>query len=168
MARLIPVGIYNNELFIAEEEWNEKAQNFEPHRGIDNMIILSVIRPVMVPQLENYHDPDYMADYLKDIWIETVRHGNYTESLETFVKQCMNEEDDGDERYVGKDESDCDVFDYDEALRDLCDKFIQYREEEEVGTWESAGSYLPDGHFELILDKEIAQEIHQYIDNKKQ
>lgn len=168
MTTKIPVGIYDNELFMAETEWNEEKQKYDVHRGIDNIPVLSVIRPVMISQLENFHDPNYMAGYIKDLWRQAVAHGSCECSLTDFVQQCMNEEDDGDERFVGKDESDCDIFECDEELRLLCDKFVEYHENEEVGTWESAGAYSPDGHFELILEKEIAQEVHSYIDNKKQ
>lgn len=153
----IPVGIYNGELFMVEEDKRKR---------IDGIYIFDVIRPVSKEHLEAMHEPSEVKEQIRDIWQCLVQDGKTELGLNEFVEQAMSEEDDGDERFVGKDDSFCDIFDYNEKLRDFCDKYINFTQDIEVGTWEASGCFKPEGHFDLVFNKEIAEEFYEQLKEK--
>lgn len=154
------VGFYKGELYISE---NGNVNSFD------------VIRPVSAELLEQLHDLDYWKENYRYWWIDAVRAGKTDESLEEFFQSLMDEEDNGCEEFIGKDSSDCDVFDYDDKLRKKCDAYIEKLTGKAVGTWESGGFYSPmkretgpDGEykatyqrFDKVLDKKLAQKYYE-------
>ena len=152
------VGIYKGEVFIAEDG------------NVNNGF--GVIRPVSAEMLEQLHDISYWMENYRDWWADAARAGRTDDSLEEYFDKLMEEEDNGDEEFIGKDSSDCDVFDYNPGLRKRVDAYIKRTMKIEVGTWECAGYYTPhkdkldkDGNrdgviyqrFDKVLDNELAQ-----------
>lgn len=135
----IPVGIYNNEVFIAKVEDGKFAKDYfgNPHFN-------GVIRPVSSDMLETLRNPDERRDEYKDFWKQAVQAGATEESFDEWLEEVWDEEMDEDdpESFPGKDESDCEYLT--EDFRKEADDFLLENEGFEVGTWESAGSYSPN------------------------
>ena len=135
----IPVGIYNNEVFIAKVEDGKFAKDYygDPHFS-------GVIRPVSSDMLETLRNPDERRDEYKDFWKQAVQAGATEESFDEWLEEVWDEEMDEDdpESFPGKDESDCEYLT--EDFRKEADNFLLEHEDFEVGTWESAGSYSPN------------------------
>ena len=135
----IPVGIYKNEVFIANVEDGKFAKDYfgNPHFS-------GVIRPVTTDQLEDFRDPDEFREDYKDRWKEAVNADATEDSFDDWFDMVWNEDYDEDdpEDYPGKDDSDCEYLT--EDFRKEADNFLLEHEDIEVGTWESAGSYSPN------------------------
>ena len=154
------VGIFGGELYISSN--GERVDTFD------------VIRPVSVEMLEQLHDIEYWKENERDLWIEAERSGRTDESLKEYFNRLMEDEDNGDEEFVGQDDSFCDIFDYDNGeLRKKCDAFIKEHEGYEVGTWEASGFFSPDSFnkdfkkFDLVLDKNLAKKYYDYLKQKR-
>lgn len=129
------IGIYNKEIFI------EKENNW------------GVLRLVDVDTLDSLHTADGLIEFgWGDIWKESVHNDWTILGLYEWLEGLINEEDDGDERFVGKDASYLDELTDEE--RKIADQYIYDTYGIEVGTWECGGFYPPDGEFEIILRDE--------------
>lgn len=126
----VPVGIFNNEIFIAKIEDGE----FKQFSG--------VLRPVSVEQLENLRDSDYRRDEYRDFWKQAVAADATEDSFEDWLDEVWTEEfdEDDEEDFPGKDSSDLEYLS--EEDRQKADWFLGTRGIE-VGTWECAGLYSP-------------------------
>lgn len=151
------VGIYGREVYISE---NGNVEQF------------SVIRPVSQELLEELHDVEYWKKNYRYWWVDAAKEGRTDDSLEDFFQKMIDEEDNGDDVYIGKDNSDCEVLELDDELRAKCDRFILETTGMEVGTWEAAGCYSPMKwgeativdrfiRFDLVLDEELARKYYE-------
>ncbi len=133
MVKNVPVGIYNNEIFIARIEDGVMASSFD------------VIRPVSVESLEYLRDRYKREDEYKDFWKQAVAADRTEESFSDWFDSVWDEEyDESDEEdFPGKDNSDVDLISEEERAE--ADNFLKTKGIE-VGTWESSGWYSP-GNF---------------------
>ena len=145
---LQPIGIYNQELYVAENDFN----------GTQNMC---VVRYITKDDLEYRRSYTGTREFVEDIWREDVYNNGVTCSLDEYVEIVMNNEIIDDEYFVGKDDSWCNVFDYHDNLRTLVDKFILDEYGEEVGTWEASGCYTPKAKFDFVIDEKLAEEYYK-------
>lgn len=141
---LQPIGIYNGELYLAENDFN----------GTQNMCVL---RYITKDDLEYKRSYTGTRECVEEIWREQVYNGDETCSLDEYVEMVMNDEIIDDEDFVGKDDSWCEVFEDYEILRELVDKFILDECGEEVGTWEASGCYTPNAKFDFVIIKKLAE-----------
>lgn len=134
----IPVGIYENEVFIAKVKDGKMARAYN-----GDLYFCDVLRPVSTDMLETLRDPDSRRDEYKDLWKEAVHAGTTEAGLDDWLEEVWEEEmDEGDpESYPGKDDSGCKYLT--EDFRKEADDFLLKHEDIEVGTWESSGSYNP-------------------------
>jgi hypothetical protein len=135
----IPVGIYKNEIFIAEVKDGKFTKNYYGDPRFSG-----VLRPVSSDMLETLRNPDERRGEYKDLWKQAVQAGSTEDSFEDWLEEVWSEEMDEDdpESFPGKDDSDCEYLT--EDFRKEADDFLLEHENIEVGTWESAGSYSPD------------------------
>lgn len=145
---LQPIGIYNGELYLAENDFN----------GTQNMCVL---RYITKDDLEYKRSYTGTRECVEEIWREQVYIGDETCSLDEYVEQVLNYDVCGDEDYVGKDSSWCEVFDYHENLRKMVDDYILQEYDDEVGTWEASGCYTPKAKFDLVIDEKLAEEYYK-------
>ena len=148
------VGIYNGEIYISDD--GKKVSQF------------SVIRPVSAELLNELHTIQFWMDNYRYWWVDAAKAGTTDLSLEDWFTNLMDEDDDGEEEFIGKDGSDCHIFDLYDGLRERCDRFIKKSRGVDVGTWECAGSYCPRDwstnapkKFDLVLDEELAGEYYK-------
>ena len=142
---LQPIGIYNGELFLKE----------------DNHSNMCVLRYVEQSDLAYRQSFSGTREFVEDIWREDVYNNGVTCSLDEYVEMVMNNEIIDDEDFVGKDDSWCEVFEDYETLRELVDKFILDEYGEEVGTWEASGCYTPKAKFDFVIDEKLAEEYYK-------
>lgn len=129
------IGMYDKEIFI-EGEHN-----------------CDVIRLVDKDTLEKLHTKEGLIEYgWDDLWKEAVRCGATTDGLDDWLDAVLDEEDNGDEMFAGKDDSF--VNELTDEERAIADKYILDTYGIEVGTWEASGCYPPKGEYELILREE--------------
>lgn len=133
MVKNVPVGIYNNEIFIARIEDGVMASSFD------------LIRPVSVESLEYLRDRYEREDEYKDFWKQAVAADRTEESFSDWFDSVWDEEyDESDEEdFPGKDNSVVDLISEEERAE--ADNFLKTKGIE-VGTWESSGRYSP-GNF---------------------
>lgn len=126
----LPVGIFNNEIFIARVE-DGKFKGFD-----------GVLRPVTTEQLNYLRDSSERREEYKDLWKEAVKEGVTEEGLDDWLESVWAEDFDEDdpEDYPGKDESDMEYLSDEDRLKADC--FLSLYGVK-VGTWESSGSYSP-------------------------
>ena len=87
------VGIYNNEIFIAN--FNEDGSIY----GFD------VLRPITTSQLKCFRDESEIKEYVRDLWAEAVRSGHYEGSLDDYTQETIDNTDfDDEENFPFKDE----------------------------------------------------------------
>lgn len=149
----IPVGISNQEIFIAQI----KDGKFDYFSG--------VLRPVSTEQLEYMRDMDERRDEYKEFWKEAVRADMTEDSLDDWMEQVWSEDFDEDdpEDYPGKDDSDMQYLS--EEDRRAADEYLEENEDFEVGTWECGGCYSPASfgkdfkHFDFVFDSPEARKI---------
>lgn len=160
------VGIYNNEIFIANFNEDGTIMGFD------------VLRPVSTSQLEYFRDESEIKERVRDLWIEAVRTGRYEDSLDDYAQGVIDETDmDDEENYPFKDESGLEYLTEDE--REKADAFLLETEDIEVGTWEASGSYSPtievhhnDGwysdfkKFDLVFDLQLATQYYKSLKKK--
>lgn len=140
------LGIYNQNLFILD----------------DNSSTPYVIRPVSIEQLEYMRSDKGQREYCQELWKEEVAHNCCECSLDEYTQSYIEELDkDDQENFIGKDDSFCDIFDIEEGLRDLVDKYLLFTEGLEVGTWESSGIYPPKGQFDMILNRDAVEDFYK-------
>lgn len=132
----IPVGIYNNEVFIAEFEDGKLRV------GIDKKPIFGVLRPVSAEHLESYRDSDQREDEYKDLWREAVRAGQTEEGFYEWFEDVWSEEFDEDdpEDFPGRDDSDTEYLVDDDRLK--ADQFLSTKGID-VASYTCGGSYSP-------------------------
>jgi hypothetical protein len=133
MVQNIPVGIYNNEIFIACIE--DGVLN-----GFD------VIRLVSTAQLDDLRDRYEREDEYKDLWKEMVKNDKTELGFSDWLDDVWYEEfdEDDEEDFPGKDSSFLDYLS--EEDREAADKFLE-TQDIEVGTWEASGCYAPVNNF---------------------
>lgn len=133
----IPVGIYNNEVFIAEFE------DGKVRVGCDGKPIFGVLRVVDEDMLEKMRDQSYREEDFKDHWKMAVHAGSTEQSFQDWYDDLWAEEFDEDdpEDFLWKDASDLEYLVGEDRL--AADNFLASRGIN-VGTWESSGSYAPD------------------------
>ena len=151
---LQPIGIYNQELYLVEDNFN----------GSQNM---NVLRYVTIDDLAYNQSFTGAREFLEDIWREDVYNNGVTCSLDEYVEHVLNYDVCGDEDYVGKDSSWCEVFDYHENLRKMVDDYILKEYDDEVGTWEASGCYTPKAKFDFVIDEKLA-ELYYKAENIKE
>ena len=166
----IPVGIYDNEVFIARVEEGNAL-----HRKIDNSISFDVIRPVSAEQLSYLRDMDERRDEYKELWKDAVRADATEESLDDWLEQVWDEEfdEDDEESFPGKDDSDTQYLT--DELREQADAFLLENEGIEVGTWEASGSYEPAAGWrheeyhgwDFVFDTDEARRIAALYDKER-
>ncbi len=149
----IPVGIYNTEIFIA------RVIDGVPHSNFENRIIFDVIRPVSVGDLEHLRDPDYRMDDYEYLWREAVQAGRTTLGLQDWFNDIWGEEfnENDPEDFLGKDDSDTQYLGEEDRL--AADTFLLNNYGLNVGTWESAGLYPPNGKFDYVFMNPLAEKI---------
>ena len=132
----IPVGIYNNEVFIAEFEDGKLRV------GIDKKPIFGVLRPVSAEQLESYRDSYQREDEYKDLWREAVRAEQTEEGFDDWFEDVWSEEFDEDdpEDFPGRDVSDTEYLVDDDRLK--ADQFLSTKGID-VASYTCGGSYSP-------------------------
>ena len=82
--KAVPVGIFQNEIFIARYKDGELSAlpfNFD------------VIRPVEASVLQDLRDPDSYQDYCEDLWKGAVQAGATKLGLREYAEQCIDEAD---------------------------------------------------------------------------
>lgn len=164
MVQNIPLGIYNNEIFIARIEDGVLA-NFD------------VLRPVSTEQLDYLRDKYERTDEYKYLWKEAVRCDRTELGLEEWLDSIWEDEydEDDDEDFPGKDSSFLDYLS--EEDREAADKFLE-TQGTEVGTWEASGCYAPVNSFrednnvftgwQLVFDNDEARKwAKKYADSVK-
>ena len=128
--KIVPVGIFNGEIYILHEDGN--FNNFD------------VIRHVNTETLDALRDPDSYQDYCEDLWKCAVQAGSTKLGLADFAQELIDEADcdNDDEAFPGKDDS------YTEYLtpemRKEADEFLSLYNRIDVGTWEASGNYAPN------------------------
>lgn len=155
------VGIYNDEIFIA---------NFDEEGNINGF---DVLRSVTKNMLEELRDADSYEDYCEDLWKCAVQAGSTKLGLHEFAQELIDEADvDNDEEaFPLKDDSGIEYLTEEE--RELADKFLLEHSNIEVGTWEASGSYPPtydqliNGQwvttfkkFDYVFDEELAKKCY--------
>ena len=147
----IPVGIFDDEIFIAELTNEGKIRGFD------------VLRPVTPSELESYRDPDDddTRDHYKELWQMAVAGGSYEGSLSDYIEEDFNEYDldDDEEMWPGKDESGLEYLT--EEAREEADRFMDEERDITIGTWECSGWFPPtsakyrseDGEFKDRFEK---------------
>lgn len=151
---LQPIGIYKGELYLVEDDFN----------GTHNMYVL---RYITIDDLDYRRSYTGTREFVEDIWRENVYNNGVICSLDEYVEQVLNYDVCGDEDYVGKDSSWCEVFDYHENLRKMVDDYILQEYDDEVGTWEASGCYTPKAKFDLVIDEKLA-ELYYKAENIKE
>jgi len=151
------IGIYNDEIFLVEGNGFNNL-----HRNYYGDPVFCVLRPVSKPMLSSLREEDEIKEYVRDLWKEAVRCGDYEGSLDDYVEDVIAESgmDDDDEMFPGKDESWLDALT--DEMREQADKFIKEHSGYEVGTWEASGCYAPDSEFkgfDFVFDTPEAKEI---------
>jgi len=166
MIEHIPVGIYNDEVYIAEIEPNK------PHIDKYGYMHFGVIRPVSKDMLENLRDPECRRGEYKDLWKEEVEADATEQGFDEWLEDVWAEEfdEDDEEDFPDKDSSDCQYLD--EDYRPAADAFLAERDIE-VGTWESSGAYSPhafnrpftgwDFIFDTPESKQLAKEYEESL-----
>ena len=158
----LPVGIFNNEIYIAKIE-DGKFKYFD-----------GVLRPVTTDQLDELRDPDERREEYKEFWKQAVAANATEESFDDWFEMLWAEEYDEDdpEDFPGKDASDVAYLSDEDRLK--ADWFLGLSGIE-VGTWESAGSYSPRSsfckdfkHFDYVFMNPDAERIaKEYEDSDK-
>ena len=162
MVQNIPLGIYNNEIFIARIEDGVLA-NFD------------VLRPVSTEQLDYLRDKYERTDEYKYLWKEAVRCDRTELGLEEWLDDIWEDEydEDDEEDFPGKDSSFLDYLS--EEDREAADKFLE-TQGTEVGTWEASGCFAPANKFrdevftgwQLVFDNDEARKwAKKYADSVK-
>lgn len=125
------VGIYDEEIFIANFNDDGTIRNFE------------VLRPVSAEMLSDLRDADTYKDYCEDLWRCAVQAGNTESGLLEFAQELIDvaDCDNDDEAFPLKDDSGLEYLTPEE--REAADNFLQEEYGIEVGTWESSGSFPP-------------------------
>lgn len=133
----IPVGIYNNEVFIATIE------NGKVHRGIDGKPVFDVIRPVTAEMLENLRDIDYCRDEYRDEWKDAVAANATEEGFDDWLEGLWDEEfdEDDEESFPSKDDSFTEYLTGQDRLD--AEAFLENNGHPTIGTWEASGSFPP-------------------------
>lgn len=158
MTKHVPIGIYNEEIFIAQIE----------DGNIDGFDVLRVVEK---DRLETFRDPDSedTRSYYKDFWKAAVASNSTEASLSEFVEEIFNDGDydeSDEEDFPGKDEYGLQFLT--EEQRKQADEFIEDTTDKEVGTWEDCGWYSPKGNFDLFFEDEEAQEwlpkVREYLE----
>lgn len=134
----IPVGIYNNEIFIAKVGEDGKMAKGYMGKPYFN----GVLRPVTESDLDRLRDSSEREDEYFDLWKQAVQADSTRESFDEWFDQVWGEEydEDDEEDFPGKDGSDCQYLT--EEFREEADSFLE-KQGIKVGTWESSGSYSP-------------------------
>ena len=148
----IPVGISDNEIFIAKVVDGE----FKYFDG--------VLRPVTVKQLEYMRDQYERRDEYKEFWKEAVQADATEDSFDDWLDQVWSEEYDEDdpEDFPTKDDSDMQYLSEEDRLK--ADWFLG-TQGIEVGTWECSGCYSPASfnkefkHFDYVFMNPEAERI---------
>ena len=147
----IPVGIFDDEIFIAELTNEGKIRGFD------------VLRPVTSSELESYRDPDNdgTRDYYKELWQGAVASGSYEGSLDDYIEEDFADYDldDDEEMWPGKDEGGLQYLT--EEAREAADKYMDEERGITIGTWECSGWFPPtsakysseDGEFKSRFKK---------------
>ena len=133
MVQNIPVGIYNNEIFIARIEDGVLA-------GFD------VLRLVSTEQLDYLRDKYERTDEYKYLWKEAVKNDKTELGLDDWLDSIWEDEydEDDEEDFPGKDSSFLDYLS--EEDRKAADEYLETLGIE-VGTWEASGCYAPVNYF---------------------
>ncbi len=152
------VGIYDKEIFIASFDENGNIEGFD------------VLRHVTAEMLSDLCDAGTYKDYCEDLWRSAVMAGSTELGLEDFAQELIDEADcDGDdEAFPLKDYSGLQYLEDEE--RKAADEFLLDTYGIEVGTWESAGSYLPCAFtedkfekFDFVFDQELAEAYYKTL-----
>lgn len=108
MSKYIPVGISQNELFMTDDV---------DHKDCTGQMIFCVIRPITQGALDYLQSDDYIYETCDEFWRERVRNDrSFTQGLDDFVELAKSDMCFGDEDFIFKDDSFCDVFDDDRKI----------------------------------------------------
>ena len=138
MRNYVPVGIYNNEIFIAEITDGKMNSSFH------------VLRPVTKNQLDTLRDKYDREDEYLENWKQAVAADLTTQGFNEWFEDVWDEEfdEDDEEDFPGKDSGCLDYLG--ETDRQAADDYMNAEledEGEEIGTWEDSGWYAPVNSF---------------------
>ena len=160
-SRHIPVGIYGNEVFIAEIE-----PSGEVHRGINGKPLFEVIRPVTLESLEEHRGMDSMRDVMRHAWKEVVDSDNTELGFDDWLKNVWSEmyDEDDEEDYPFKDDSYTEYLTGQDRL--TAESFIESNGYPQIGTWECSGLYQLSDDFDYVFMSPEAEKIAREIEKR--
>lgn len=151
------VCLADNEIFIAKGKRNNPSSSN-----------LDVICLVEADRLEGLQSDNEVREYYRQDWKYAVANDQTEDSLDDWIEYAREEEPADDEYYPGKDESGCDIFNYEynEGAREFIDEYLSENEDIEVGTWEASGCYTPsqDSDIQIIFDYDLFKRFCPWFD----